>query len=214
MLIVYVIYGRLVANVAGPSGRRPERALTPLASPQLAARPGPTAGTPDDINLLMRLLAAWLLGIFGAADAGRGFVPPRRVVEEVVEHCVSSRWGFTCLTPRNAPPKILDVLVAKAKADASMMARFAGRSMIGVTAGGSRTRPTSACATCAIIRRRLDATLPQAPRTRIATAPPRQRRGGGGGGSGGGVLGWRAARQQARPRAPSGGAGRRRSRAA
>ena len=60
-------------------------------------------------------------------------VGPRRVVEEV-GHCVSSRWGFTRLSPRNAPPKILDVLVAKAKADASMMARFAGRSMIGVTA--------------------------------------------------------------------------------
>ena len=91
-------------------------------SPRLRARSLPHArdrprGPPTDINLLMRLLAAWLLGIFGAADAGRGFVPPRRVVEEVVEHCVSSRWGFTCLTPRNAPPKILDVLVAKAKAD-------------------------------------------------------------------------------------------------
>ena len=148
-------------------------------------------------------LALLVFGVFGAADAGRGFVPPRRVVEEVVEHCVSSRWGFTCLTPRNAPPKILDVLVAKAKADASMMARFAGRSMIGVTAGwlsyetyvslrDMRNYPSSA----------FDATLPQARRTRIATAPPRQRRGGGGGGSsGGGVLGWRAARQQARPRA-------------
>ena len=96
-----------------------------------------------------------------------------------MEHCVSSRWGFTCLTPRNAPPKILDVLVAKAKADASMMARFAGRSMIGVTAGwlsyetyvslrDMRNYPSSA----------FDATLPQARRTRIATAPPRQRRGG------------------------------------
>ena len=151
----------------------------------------------------MRAALAHLVLAFGAADAGRGFVPPRRVVEEVVEHCVSSRWGFTCLTPRNAPPKILDVLVAKAKADASMMARFAGRSMIGVTAGwlsyetyvslrDMRNYPSSA----------FDATLPQARRTRIATAPPRQRRGGGGGGgSGGGVLGWRAARQQARPRA-------------
>ena len=94
------------------------------------------------------------------------------MVEEVVEHCVSSRWGFTCLTPRNAPPKILDVLVAKAKADASMMARFAGRSMLGGTAGwlsyetyGSlrdmRNYPSAA----------FDATLPQARRTRIATAP-------------------------------------------
>ena len=147
-------------------------------------------------------LALLVFGVFGAADAGRGFVPPRRVVEEVVEHCVSSRWGFTCLTPRNAPPKILDVLVAKAKADASMMARFAGRSMIGVTAGwlsyetyvslrDMRNYPSSA----------FDATLPQARRTRIATAPPRQRRGASLGSGGGSVLGWRAARQQARPRA-------------
>ena len=181
---MYVIYGSTRAS-PGAAGT-----LTPLPAPLTSPHvPGARDGRHQ---LLMRtLLAAVVLGIFGA-DAGRGFVPPRRVVEEVVEHCVSSRWGFTCLTPRNAPPKILDVLVAKAKADASMMARFAGRSMIGVTAGwlsyetyvslrDMRNYPSSA----------FDATLPQARRTRIATAPPRQRRGGGSsGGSGGGRPPW------------------------